>query len=264
MSASGGMGDLVIDVGGTNARLALARRGDDGRLVLDRLLSERVARYDTAEAAIKHYLSEIGDGLPDRIGIGAAGPVRNGYCKLTNAHWSLDAAALAPMTESGTVVLANDMKVAARVVPDLRPEMADLETLKGTHDLHTVEGARDASAVVVNIGTGFGVAPVHRVAIGDGGRWFAFGTEGGNISNPSQAPGITTAHSIEDIIAGRGLAAYANAMAGRDAFASAEAVLASGDDAADTTAEVVRTMSWIIGRATRDCILSHCAWDGVY
>jgi len=265
--------DLVIDVGGTNARFALAGRDADGRLTLSSVANKRVSLAPSFDSAVSEYLDEHCQGrAPARIGIGAAGPCRDGICSITNAAWRIEAGALQPLCSTGLVVLANDLRAAARVVPDLSEEQgADFLTLRGTNAIANLRPDQEAACVVLNVGTGFGVAAVHRARAGGSYHWLTLGTEGGHVTNPGRASGITDANSIEEIIAGRWLADYASRRGGDGvSFEVAEDIFAAldpgaGDEARAAVArDVVKTVSWILGRATRDAILGYGAWDGVF
>ena len=78
---------LVGDVGGTNARFALARRVD-GRIVLDHHESFPAHEHPTFLGGVKTFL----DGCavkPSGGVLAVAGPVTEGAIDLTNSPWAV-------------------------------------------------------------------------------------------------------------------------------------------------------------------------------
>ncbi|NNC78485.1 MAG: glucokinase, partial [Woeseiaceae bacterium] len=63
---------LIGDIGGTNARFAIADAKRPG-FTLEHTL--KCSDYATAEDAITHYLDEVGAAAPTTICLAAAGPI---------------------------------------------------------------------------------------------------------------------------------------------------------------------------------------------
>ncbi len=78
---------LIGDIGGTNARFALARPDEPG---FYNELTLACADYETAEEGIEDYLERSGSGRPDVICLAAAGPVVDERVRFTNNHWVID------------------------------------------------------------------------------------------------------------------------------------------------------------------------------
>jgi glucokinase len=107
---------LVGDIGGTNARFAMARRGAPG--FVDELQLP-CADFDTAHAAIDYFLNSQNAGAPEIISLAAAGPVVAQSVRFTNNHWSLVAADLAANFPGAKVRLLNDFEAIAYSIPHL-------------------------------------------------------------------------------------------------------------------------------------------------
>ena len=110
---------LIGDIGGTNARFALAgskRPGFSKELVF------RCADYASADAAIRQYLKEVGVGKPDVICLAAAGPIVEQRVRFTNNPWRIAAAELVDLFDISKVRLLNDFEAIAYSVPFLEKE----------------------------------------------------------------------------------------------------------------------------------------------
>lgn len=107
---------LIGDIGGTNARFALASP-DAPRYTRELLL--RCAEYESAQLAIDHFLKKTGAGTPKIICLAAAGPVVAQKVRFTNNRWSLDARDLASVFEGSSVRLLNDFEAIAYSIPFL-------------------------------------------------------------------------------------------------------------------------------------------------
>ena len=158
---------LVGDVGGTNARFALARLVE-GRPVLDHHDSFPAADYPTFLDGVAAFI----DGCPVKPTggvIAVAGPVTDGAIDLTNSPWRVSEAELQTLGLN-PVRLINDFEALAWGAPAI-PE-ADLASLGGP-----AEGDPSAAIAVLGPGTGFGVSALIRD--GRGGE-MAMPSEGGH------------------------------------------------------------------------------------
>ena len=107
---------LVGDIGGTNARFAMAWRDAPG--FADELLLP-CADFDTAHAAIEYFLNSQSADVPEIICLAAAGPVVEQSVRFTNNHWRLVAADLAANFPGAKVRLLNDFEAIAYSIPHL-------------------------------------------------------------------------------------------------------------------------------------------------
>ncbi len=159
---------LVGDVGGTNARFAVADLSSPtAQLVACE--SYPVASFERFEDAVKHYLNRTGK-RPDSAVIAVAGPIEDGEAHLTNGRWNFSEAAL---MQSGFA--------SAKLINDYVALALSLEHL-GENDLGTIgpvaTAAHGETVGIVGAGTGLGVAAVVR----QNGTAAVAATEGGHMS----------------------------------------------------------------------------------
>lgn len=141
---------LIGDIGGTNARFALANPDGPG---FSNELTLSCADYETAVQGIADYLERIGVEAPDVICLAAAGPVLDDCIKLSNNHWVIDRRELLQMFPSASVHLLNDFEAIAHSIPVL-----------GENDTATIglvpsdlEGKKQITIGVLGPGTGLGI-----------------------------------------------------------------------------------------------------------
>lgn len=228
---------VTVDIGGTNARFALAEV--DGRRVVGfgRPSIFHTADHASFELAFQAFASGVGRTLPRAAAIAVAGPAHGEVLKLTNSAWTLRPAALPAALGLDRIVVVNDFGAVAHAVMQVGPE--HLAHLSGPDRPLPEEGV----VSIVGPGTGLGVAHVLR----RDGRYFVSETEGGHIDF-APLDGVEDRIlaelrprfgrvSVERIVAGPGLAsihAVLAAMAGqavpeRDDAALWTVALAGGD-----------------------------------
>ena len=157
---------LVADIGGTNARFAVA---DLATLDLSDIRQVRCAEHPNLEAALGDYLGGL-SAPPDRAAIAVAGPVTGADISLTNSDWSLTKEALCHRFRLKHVRLLNDFAALALSLPHL-----------GGADLHQIGGGAPVeheAKAVLGPGTGLGVAGL----VWSGAGWVAVPGEGGHMS----------------------------------------------------------------------------------
>lgn len=157
---------LLADIGGTNARFALARDGEIREA--ERVL---VADYLGPLEAIRDFLKRAQtDARPRRAALAFAGPVAEGRAQLTNGGWRVSASGLRRLLGLESVALVNDFAALAWALPKLGDQ--DLVPMGGG------QAVRRAPAIVIGPGTGLGVAgyiPERRRAV-------VLATEGGHAT----------------------------------------------------------------------------------
>lgn len=146
---------LIADIGGTNARFALADARAPGYSNEESLLC---ADFPSAEAAIKHYLDKVGAKTPDVICLAAAGPVVEQHIKVTNNHWVLAVADLAEAFATDAVRLMNDFEAIAYSIPTLDDDNCLPVGLPDPKPLPE----EDFSIAVVGPGTGLGAVGLRK------------------------------------------------------------------------------------------------------
>jgi len=162
--------DLVADIGGTNARFAMATVDRSGSVHLAERRSLLAASFGTPLAAVRSYLDQVG-ACPRSAVFAVAGPVIGGAVRFTNSPWTLDPAELQAALELSFFRLLNDFEALALGLPTLAA--ADLRPLGGP----TLEaGDPQAPLAVLGPGTGLGVGAClrlpggHRALPGEGGH----------------------------------------------------------------------------------------------
>lgn len=134
---------LVADIGGTNARFAIAR--PNGALEHVKVL--QVADHPQFDEALAAYVAEL-DSLPEALCVASAGAMQGDTIYLTNAPWSLGERALGTRFGFHAVRLINDWQAQARFVGTMPASQAQI-IKPGT----PVEGA---PVLAIGPGTGLG------------------------------------------------------------------------------------------------------------
>jgi glucokinase len=257
---------LVGDVGGTNARFAIARMVD-GQPVLDHHESFPAEQYPTFLGGVKAFIDGC-EVKPSGGVIAVAGPVTDGEIDLTNSPWRVSEGELQTLGLR-PVRLINDFEALAWGAPVV--PAAELASLGGPD-----EGEEHAAIAVLGPGTGFGVSALARDIHGNE---IAMPSEGGHACF---APGDAVEDeilrilrrrydrvSIERLICGPGLLNMHRALAeidGRETHI---------DDPAQITAEALENpqshcgatlarFCAILGAVAGDIALTTGARGGVY
>lgn len=203
---------LVADIGGTNARFALADcAGEMPRLHRQQCLP--AAEFASLQHAAEHYLQTVGHS-PRQAAIAVACPVREDEIRLTNRAWSFSQSELRVALNLDRLKVLNDFGAAAWTVPALTK--ADSAPLYGPQAM-PLRGPIS----VLGPGTGLGVA----LLVECGGSWQVVETEGGHVSFAALgteerliADWLGARHgrvSTERVLCGAGLAQIDAALARR-------------------------------------------------
>ena len=155
---------LVVDVGGTNARVGLW----DGAGLSD-LVALRCSDYPSLAALLYDYRARIlRRPLPQRGAVAVACPVLGDNVELTNSSWSFSIEALRAEAGLKELAVVNDFEALAWSLLVLGPKQ--LQAIReGTADL-------DAPRALLGPGTGLGVGGL----VGDGRTWTPLSGEGGH------------------------------------------------------------------------------------
>jgi len=257
---------LVGDVGGTNARFAIAQMVD-GQIVLDHHESFPAEQYPTFLGGVKAFIDGC-EVKPSGGVIAVAGPVEDGAIDLTNSPWAVSETELATLGLN-PVRLINDFEALAWGAPIIPAD--DLVRLGGPE-----AGDPHATIAVLGPGTGFGVSALVRDAHG---QEMAMPSEGGHACFP---PGDTVEDeilrilrerydrvSIERLICGPGLLNMHRALArieGRETHIDDPAEItatALADPDSPCGATLARFCA-ILGAVAGDIALTTGARGGVY
>ena len=163
----------VADVGGTNARFALAEI-DGGRVVsLGEPVTLATADHSSFQMAWQDFGRRIGKPLPTALALSFAGPVGGDVLKLTNNPWVIRPALMDERLGVTDYKIVNDFGAIGHAVAQLGDDCF-------TH-LCGPEGPLPSIGLtsIVGPGTGLGVAQLLRVA--DEASYHVIETEGGHI-----------------------------------------------------------------------------------
>lgn len=259
---------LIGDIGGTNARFALADANEHG------FSDERIfncADFATADAAIRRYLDDIGASAPDAICFAAAGPIVDERVRFTNNPWTIAAADLRESLGIGRVRLLNDFEAVAYSVPFLE----DGDTMPiGLPDPQPLAD-RDFMVGVVGPGTGLGAVGLRRYrehlipVVGEASH--------GGFAPESRVQIDVLSHlkecfdrvSSERLVSGQGLENIYWALCRlhgekRVQPSAAEIFAACISEAEPRASEAVELFFEILGQFTGDLALAYGAYDGMY
>jgi len=146
---------LIGDIGGTNARFALA---DPDGVGFSSELTLRCADYETADDGIADYLARSGDIVPEVICLAAAGPVLDNCVRFTNNHWVIDGHELQQRFLSSSIRLMNDFEAIAYAIPILgKNDTATVGLVPSELDINA-----EFTLGVLGPGTGLGVGGLLR------------------------------------------------------------------------------------------------------
>jgi glucokinase len=274
---------LVADIGGTNARFALAASDDRGRPVLTSVREFAVAQFASPAQAALHYLAQIEAPRPRRSVIAVATAITGDDIKVTNNPWSFSITALQCELGLDRIQVINDVSAIAMAIPHLAE--AELEPIGAPAPPASSQGlpavapgakaGSDRHYAVLGAGTGLGVC---RLLLRKG-RPVVLDSEGGHVAF---APGddyeiailqcLMKRHarvSVERLISGPGLQNLYAAVCAVEGTAQITntpegitAGAAAGSDAACRRA--VELFCSILGSFAGDAALMYGAWDGVY
>ena len=257
---------LVGDVGGTNARFAIAR-WTDGRPVLEHHESFLGADYPTFLEGVRAFIDGC-EVKPTGGIIAVAGPVTDGAIDLTNSPWQVSEAELATLGLN-PVRLINDFEALAWGAPIVPGDC--LESLGGPP-----EGDPHSAIAVLGPGTGFGVAGLARDIHGN---QMALPSEGGHAcfapGDPIEDEILRILRrrydrvSIERLICGPGLLNMHRALAeidGRESHIDdpAEITRAALEDHDSACGATLARFCAILGAVAGDIALTMGARGGIY
>lgn len=255
------MWDLVGDIGGTNLRLAALEQGQ----LTQRF--ERSSHDGPLEDAITAFSAQMGS-APARAVIAAAGPVRDGRVRLTNADLWVAEDRIGPLTRTGQAVVLNDFAAAAWSLVGIDPER--LSQIRPGHALAT--GAR----LAIGPGTGLGVAGL----VMAGGHPVVVPGEGGHVRIAPNSPRqweIFTAYAArfpefaldggpaleaEAILSGLGLSNLFEAIS--STRKDAASILQAAQTGAADAQEAAQIFAYGLGALAGDLSLLFNATGGVY
>ena len=246
---------LVADIGGTNARFAIAN--------LETLSLSDIRTFPTA---IRAYLKDAPETVA-HAGLAVAAPLREDTVKFTNAAWTFKQSTLAKEAGLEAAYVFNDFEAQAYALPVLSADEL--------HSLHGGKAVENAPKVVLGPGTGLGVAGLVRSPSG----WVPVPGEGGHQTFPAENErelallermrvGLERL-SVERVLSGPGLADLYRAIAASYGFSDAglspakvEQLAIGGED--EMAVEALNFFVQWLGRFAGDMALVFGARGGVY
>lgn len=264
-------GVLLADIGGTNARFAMAGDGiDDAPLALDTVREFAVADFPSLADAARHYLQLI-ERQANRGVFAVAGRVDGDEARITNHPWVISRTRTSAMLGFDSLALINDFAAQAMAITLLH---ADDVTMIGGASWAPERSADHRTYAVIGPGTGLGAGGL---MIREG-RPHPLESEGGHTSFPPGTPEEILILerlsaqfgrvSNERLICGPGLVNIHRALseiAGEDPGPMSPADVTRR--AAEGDARCMRTLDVycaVFGAIAGDLVLTLGAWDGVF
>jgi glucokinase len=162
---------VAADIGGTNARFAIAEVSAGKVVYLGEAVTFKTADYTSFETAWQAFAAGLDEQVPRAAGIAIAAPVHNEVIKLTNSPWVIRPATLTTQLHLDRLTLVNDFGAVGHAV-------AHAEEASFSHICGPDVPLPEVGVIsVVGPGTGLGVAHILR----RDGRYFVNETEGGHI-----------------------------------------------------------------------------------
>ena len=169
---------IIGDIGGTNARFALAHAD---RLGFAQERAYACADFPSLESAIEAYLLEIGLRGAGTICLAVAGPIFDGAVQFTNSHWRIAEGPLKAEFATDRVRLINDFEAMAWAIPLLTEDAC-----RPVGEARAPDLSRNNFTIgVLGPGTGLGAAGLVR----RNGVFAPLVTEAGHVGFAPETPG---------------------------------------------------------------------------
>lgn len=256
------MVDLVADIGGTNIRFSHILDGE-----LSTPISYLCSEFTGIDAAITHYLDEMGLPFPHRMGLAVAAPVSDDEIQLSNNDWSFSKQALKAHFGLKQLTIINDFTAQA------------LSVLEAPKDrvicLRAGTPVATSPIAVLGPGTGFGFSAL----INTGTDMLPLETEGGQIGLSAQTveeEDLLTAirhtlssdsHTklvVEDVLSGRGLEGLYHHLSSNSASLSAAKIVTQAHRGEPAACQAVTHFLNFLGSYVSNAILMLGARHSVY
>ncbi|HEX7338375.1 MAG TPA: glucokinase [Rhodanobacteraceae bacterium] len=261
---------LVADIGGTNARFALADTTSRHPLLEASIKRYRVADFATPEDAVHQYIRDTGL-TPRQAVFAVAGHIYQGTVNATNSPWEISVTELCRKLDLDSADLINDFAAQSLSLPLLGPK--DVVRL-GEPDVPAIGSAASQTFAVVGPGTGLGVGAL---LLRDG-HFEALGTEGGHTGFAPDTPeeidilrflATRFGHvSKERLISGDGLSLIHEALMAIDGTPGTpltpEDITAQAQTGDAGCTRAIEHFCAIFGAVAGDAVLALGGWDGVY
>lgn len=177
---------VVVDIGGTHARFAIATVDAGGAIALSEPETLHTEDHASFQTAWEDFRQRQGGSLPDAVSMAIAGPVSDDIIRFTNNPWVIRPPLVKSKLGVARFTIVNDFAAVAHAVA--RAPDDQFLHLTGPDEPLGSEG----TITVLGPGTGLGVAHLWR----SGDRYRVQATEGGHVD-------FAPLDSIEDAILAR-------------------------------------------------------------
>jgi glucokinase len=261
---------LIADIGGTNARFALADPHAAVPLLEESVREFAVAEFPSLAETARHYLEQVG-AQADRGVFAVAGRVDGDEARITNHPWVISRSRTREMLGFDQVYLINDFAAQAMAISLYRQE--DVVQIGGA-SWSPATPDQPRTYAVLGPGTGLGVGGL---VIRDG-RCYPLETEGGHVSFPPGTPEEIRILEIlseqfgrvsnERLICGPGLVNIHRSLceiAGVDpGLLEPKDITARAAQGDALGMRAVDVFCAVFGAISGDLVLTLGAWDGVF
>lgn len=189
---------IVGDIGGTNVRLALANKNNEGKIELNNIFVKPVSDFQSLEHALEFWRKQI-EIFPNEAVFGLAGVTGGDEVRFTNSNWVVVKKKLIEQFGFKKLQLINDFATQAVSIINNSQDLIIIN--KGIENL-------DAPKVVLGPGTGLGMAGL----VKSNNIWKVLETEGGH---QAFAPRTEIEIEILKILSNKfGVVSYENLLSG--------------------------------------------------
>jgi glucokinase len=186
VSAAGPTEIVAADIGGTNARFAIATIAAGRVTALGDCVTLATDAHASVQTAWEAFAARVGRPLPRAAAVAIAAPVEGEVIRFTNSPWVIRPALIPDRLGVDRFVLVNDFEAVAHAVAQAAD--SDFAHLCGPDVALPATGV----ITVIGPGTGLGVAILDRHAAG----YRVLPTEGGHVD-------FAPTDAIEDVILAR-------------------------------------------------------------
>jgi glucokinase len=163
---------VVVDIGGTHARFAIATVADGGEIALSEPVTLHTEDHASFQTAWEDFRARQGGSLPDAVSMAIAGPVGGEVIRFTNNPWLIRPALVTEKLGVSRFTIVNDFEAVAHAVA--RAPEEQFIHLTGPEGPLPPTGRLS----VLGPGTGLGVAHLYREP---DGSYRVSATEGGHV-----------------------------------------------------------------------------------
>ena len=262
---------LLADIGGTNARFALADVRRDAPLMVESVRQFEVADFPSLADAARHYLQAMpGDPAVCSAVFAIAGRIDGDQARVTNNSWVISRSGTQAALGLDGVRMVNDFSAQAMAIELLAD--GDLVAIGGVPSRRPTNVAQ--TFAVLGPGTGLGVSAL----IVRDGHCTALETEGGHVGfAPSSAEEAAVLERLsaqfgrvsnERLVSGGGLVNIHRALAeiaGETIATFRPQDVTAGASRGDPRClRAVQLFCAVFGAIAGDLVLTLGAWDGVF